>query len=179
MAPANPRQPAMEVEVMGNSWINIKTLAHNNHQRQNQVMLRDSQTGLYSEQCFNEFLTIEKKRCERSEGQELLMLANLSSFNDITERQNIAKSAMDILSDITRDTDIKGWHVEGLVIGILFTEIGNEETIAFTLRRISNKCLRRLQSQLGEEILSRIQINWLSLQSGRIHEFDNISMGSL
>jgi hypothetical protein len=164
MAPAKPRQPAMEVEVTRNSWISIKALVNNNH-RQNQVMLRDSQTSLYSEQCFHEFLTIEKKRCERSEDQKLLMLANLSSFDDIAERQNIAKSMTDILSDITRDTDIKGWHVEGLVIGILFTEIGKEKTIAFTLRRISNKCLKRLQLQLGEETLSRIQINWLSLQS--------------
>ncbi len=58
-------------------------------------MPRDSETGLYHEECFNEFLALEEKRCERSDSPVFLMLADLSAFVDMHERQKIAKSMMD------------------------------------------------------------------------------------
>ena len=86
-------------------------------------MVKDSQAGLYPEKYFNELLTLEKKRRKRSEESAFLMLADLSAFTDESERQKIAQSMMDVLSNVIRDTDVKGWHVDGLVIGIIFTEM--------------------------------------------------------
>ena len=65
----------------------------------------------------------------------------------------------DALSEITRDTDIKGWHVDGLVIGIMFTEMGKGATSPSVLKRIADKCSRHSSSHLGVESYSRIQIN--------------------
>ena len=90
MEPAQPVQSEMEVESMWISWINMKTRVQNNHQWLDQIRLRDSQTGLYNEECFNEFLALEMKRRDQSGGSTLLMLADLSAFTDISERSNIA-----------------------------------------------------------------------------------------
>ena len=122
--------------------------------------LKDSQIGLYYEEYFKELLALEKKRCEHSERPTFLMLADLSAFTEVSERQKIAKSMMDVFSKVTRDTDVKGWHVDGVVMGIMFTEIANKEsTSQLVLSRIAKKCLRRVQSRLGEERYSRIQIS--------------------
>jgi hypothetical protein len=55
------------------------------------------------------------------------MIADLSAFPDVFERQKIAKSMMDVFSEVTRDADAKGWHVEGLVVGILFAWMSRKE----------------------------------------------------
>lgn len=124
-------------------------------------MLRDNQTGLYHEKYFNELLALEKKRCERSKNPVFLMLVDLSSFADVSERRKVAKSIMEALSETTRDTDVKGWHVNGLVIGSMFTEMTCKEAVSpSTLKHITNKCLGRLGLDLGVEKFSRIQINW-------------------
>ena len=86
-------------------------------------IVKDSQTGLYPEKYFNELLTLEKKRRKRSEDPAFLMLADLSAFTDESERQKITQSMMDVFSNVIRDTDVKGWHVDGVVMGIIFTEM--------------------------------------------------------
>jgi hypothetical protein len=139
-------------------------------------MVKDSQTGLYPEKYFNEFLAFEKKRCERSEDPVFLMLADLSAFTDESKRQKIAQSMMDALSAVTRDTDVKGWHVDGLVMGIIFTEMAYQGTTSKMVQRyVASKCLWSLKSHLGEEAFSRIQIRWQQLHSEHIPEIHTVS----
>jgi hypothetical protein len=160
------------------SWLNTKTRGQKNRRELDHILLKDSETGLYNSEYFNEFLTLEKKRCERSEDPAYLMLSNLSAFTDVSERQNIAQSMMSVFSEVTRDTDIKGWHVDGSVIGIMFTEMtGKEGTSLPALRRIANKCLWLLETNLGVETFSRIQISWQSLQNGHILEIHQANKG--
>jgi hypothetical protein len=84
----------------------------------------------------------------------------------------------DALSAITRDTDVKGWLVDGLVIGIMFTEMTGKAAIStFAQRNVVNKCLGCLQSHLGAEKYSRSQISWQSVQTGCILEFRDANMG--
>ena len=78
------------------TWLNTKTRGQKNRREQGQILLKDSQTGLYNAEYFNEFLALEKKRCERSEDPAYLMLADLSAFTDVFERLNIAQSMMDV-----------------------------------------------------------------------------------
>jgi lipopolysaccharide/colanic/teichoic acid biosynthesis glycosyltransferase len=137
-----------------------KADGRNSKRRLDQIILKDSQTGLYHEEYFNELLALEKKKCERSKGPVFLMLADLSSFATLAERQNTAKSIMEGLSDATRDTDVKGWHEEGSAIGIIFTEMVGKEEAPFTPRHIAGKCSRRLASCLGADRFSRVKISW-------------------
>ena len=106
------------------------------------------------------------------------MLADLSAFADVSERQKIAKSMMEALSHAIRDTDVKGWRVDGLVIGIMFTEMAGKAAISrFAQRKVVNKCLGCLQSHLGVKTFSRIHISWQSVQTGCILEFRDVNMG--
>ena len=75
--------------------------------------------------------------------------------------QKVAKSMMEGLSGATRDTDVKGWHDEGLAIGIIFSEMTGKEAVpSFTPRDIAGKCSRCLASCLGAERFSRVKISW-------------------
>jgi len=155
-----------------------KSRRADNHGRLDQVMLKESQTGLYYEEYFKELLALERKRCKHSERPTFLILADLSAFPEVSERHNIAKSMMGVLSKVTRATDVKGWHVDGVVMGIIFTEIASkEETSQLALSCIAKKCLRRVPSRLGEERFSRIQVSWQSLYSGRILDIHKGSNG--
>jgi len=92
------------------------------------------------------------------------MLVDLSAVVDVSERQKIARLIMEVLFDVTRDTDVKGWHVYGLVIGIIFTVTACEEaTPPFVQGHVAIKCLGRLRSHFGVETFSCIQISWQSL----------------
>lgn len=169
-------QTEKDVKVRKISWINTAIGKQRNNRGQGKIELQDSLTGLYNESCFNEFLDLEKKRCKRSEDPAFLMLADLSAFTDQSERHDVAKSMMDVFCEVTRDTDVKGWHIDGLVIGILFTEVtGSEATSRVALKRIANKCLWRLKSTLGADKFSNIQITWQSLKSERILEIHKVS----
>ena len=160
------------------SWMNTKSRVQKNSRTQDQIMPRDSQTGLYNEEYFNEFLALERKKRERSEDPAFLMLADLSTFTDVSERQKIAQSMMDALSDLTRDTDVKGWHVDGVVIGIMFTEMACKEATSLMVERyVVNKCLRGLESHLGMKTFSRIQISWQPVQDRHISKIHKVSKG--
>jgi GGDEF domain-containing protein len=155
-----------------------KTEERNSHWRQDHILPRDSQTGLYQEEYFNELLALEKKRCERSKNQMFSVFFDLSAFSDVSSRQKIAKSIMDVLSDVTRDTDVKGWHVDGLVIGIIFTETdGKEATSQCAQKQVPSKCLLSLMSRLGIDSYSRIQIIWRSDRSEQTLEVDLVCAG--
>jgi GGDEF domain-containing protein len=161
------------------TWLNTKNRGQNSRHKIDKIMLRDNQTGLYRQEYFNELLAIEKKRCGRSGGPVFLMLADLSAFSDVLERQKVAKSVTDVLIDVTRDTDVKGWHVDGMVIGVIFTEISGKEAKSATVpNRVANKCLTRLQSSLGSESYSYIQISWQELHGGHIQDVHTASKGS-
>jgi hypothetical protein len=124
-------------------------------------MLRHHTTQLYHEQYFNELLALERRKCERSKVQALLMLADLSDFHDIHERLKIAKLMREVLSNVTRETDVKGWYSDNAVMGVLFTEMGGKEAaLPSTPWHIANKCLERLNSHLGPEMFSCIEITW-------------------
>ncbi len=136
-----------------------------------QIMIKDSQTGLYCKEYFNEFLALEKKRCKRSKDDGLLMLADLSDYTEEIDRQKIAQSMMHALSRVIRDTDVKGWYVDGLIIGVIFTEMTRTETTSKLAQRyVVGKCLSCLKSSLGLEAFSRIQIRWQSPYSEHIHK---------
>jgi hypothetical protein len=132
----------------------------NNYRSLDHIMPRDSQTGLHYEEYFNELLALKKKRYEQFKNHMFLMLVDLSAVSDVSDRQEVGRSIMEELSDVTRDTDVKGWHAHGLVMGIVFAEMASEEsTSPFEQKLIANRCLGRLRSHLGVERFSRIQIS--------------------
>ncbi len=99
------------------------------------------------------------------------MIADLSDFTEEIDRRKIAQSMMHALSGLIRDTDVKGWYVDGLIIGVIFTEMTRTETTSKLAKRyVVGKCLSCLKFSLGLEAFSRIQFRWQSPCSERIHK---------
>jgi hypothetical protein len=89
------------------------------------------------------------------------MLADLSGFPDSRERRKIAKLMTEVLSDATRETDIKGWHTEDQILGVLFTEMGGRQTsLSMMPGCVIDKCLERLSLHLGTEMLRCVKLTW-------------------
>ncbi len=123
--------------------------------------LRDHRTGLYHAEYFNELLTLEKRRCERSRDSVLLMCVNLKALGNVSDRHKIAAALMRIFSRVTRETDIKGWYVSDAVVGIMFTRLMEQgEKCKTTVQLIINKCSDSLRVSSDLERLSKTDITW-------------------
>jgi lipopolysaccharide/colanic/teichoic acid biosynthesis glycosyltransferase len=136
-------------------------MSGSNGRRHGAVALTDDQTGLYFEEYFNDLLSLEKKRCERSQESILLMLFDLSAFRHASEICRVAKLVTDRLSDLTRQTDIKGWYANMSVLGVIYTDVkGKGRSLAGSPQHIVNKCCASLGSCLGFEQYSQIEMTW-------------------
>lgn len=80
-----------------------------------------------SQECFAQMLHVEQKRTERSGKSLVLMLLDLGNVLATAKHSRIIEKALTALADYTRETDVKGWHKAGSVLGIIFTEIAPTE----------------------------------------------------
>jgi hypothetical protein len=86
--------------------------------------LQDGSIQAYSEEAFQYFLEIERKRSERSDRPFLLMLIDFQRNRgskpllDIVTESNL----FSILSLCLRDTDFMGWYREGRLAGAVLTQ---------------------------------------------------------
>jgi lipopolysaccharide/colanic/teichoic acid biosynthesis glycosyltransferase len=97
--------------------------------RRDNRSLRDSFTSnpLFSEDQFRIALSMERRRSERSKKPFLLMRATLSSSKSREGLRQVADRAIQLLSNSIRATDILGWHQDGKVLGVIFTELGSAD----------------------------------------------------
>ena len=96
-------------------------------------LLQQSES-LLSEEGFKAILSVERKRSERSKKPFMVMVIDIS---DLLEQQGNRRSAktrkiqiiqktIEALHTETRSIDIKGWHLTGRSIGVLFTEFATD-----------------------------------------------------
>jgi lipopolysaccharide/colanic/teichoic acid biosynthesis glycosyltransferase len=92
--------------------------------------LSGSTSELLAEKPFVKRLHVEQKRTERSGRRFILLLLDCSALMAVAKRADTAETILLALMNVTRETDIKGWYKEGLVIGVIFTEVAsaNEPT---------------------------------------------------
>jgi lipopolysaccharide/colanic/teichoic acid biosynthesis glycosyltransferase len=114
-------------------------------------MRRKSTTSLskgrvVSEIRFAEAMCLERKRSERSSRTLLLMLADFTAFLETREHGTPVHHIASELVHHVRDTDIVGWQKDGVVLGIIFTELGNasKEEVAGAIRQRMNAALQAL-----------------------------------
>ena len=123
--------------------------------------LVDRYSGLYKEPYFLEFLNLERKRSERSRRPFVLMLAELEGFEDGFERHQVVKKMCELLSVLTRDTDIKGWYSYGNVMGIIFNEIvETDKNLKRTHIHLVKKCTDALRMGLDEVEFEKLLLTW-------------------
>ena len=117
-----------------------------------------SGNGLHAKPSFDYLLYLERRRTERSRRPFLLMLLNIEDLLSRSEDSDLVKKMEDALSCCIRETDIKGWHEQEKVIGIIFTEIGTVDE--FAKEKIFLKLQDKLCDALGAEAVLRIRVSY-------------------
>jgi lipopolysaccharide/colanic/teichoic acid biosynthesis glycosyltransferase len=117
--------------------------------------LYDSDYGCYVEEYFQELLTFERRRSERSGRPFLVMTLDFTGILNVESRRESVMWAMKTLSSLTRDTDIKGWYKNSEILGVIFTEMNSLET-----ETLQKKIHLSLSARLSEEQLDDIQLSF-------------------
>jgi lipopolysaccharide/colanic/teichoic acid biosynthesis glycosyltransferase len=115
----------------------------------------DHEYNCYKEEFFLELLVFERRRSERSGRPFLVMTMDFTGIRDPESRRESVKWAVQTLSELTRDTDIKGWYKEPTVLGVIFTEMNSLET-----ESLQNKIHESLSARLSEEQLEDIRLSF-------------------
>lgn len=115
--------------------------------------------GLTSEDTFHELLCLERKRSERSRKPFLLMLLGVQSLLQNGKTGRLLQKTISAVSACTRETDLAGWQEAGMVIGVMFTELGDTERTAL-VQAIRSKVLSALEVNLGPEQAKTIEISF-------------------
>ena len=115
--------------------------------------------NLLSQQRFLEMLAYERKRSERSKRPFLLMLIEASDTHQ--DRQNGVElfQIMAALASKTRETDILGWYREQTSVGVIFTELIEDDRNAI-LGTLLSRFSATLQSDEPVNPLHRITISF-------------------
>jgi lipopolysaccharide/colanic/teichoic acid biosynthesis glycosyltransferase len=112
---------------------------------------------IFEERLFLKMLYLERKRSERSKRRFIVMLLEPGSLpKRITDEQAFGR-VLAALTHAIRETDIRGWYEEGVVFGVIFTELGAADG-----RTASKAILARINNALGE-CLAIDEINKLRL----------------
>ena len=101
-----------------------------------------------SEELFRKVLSIERKRSERSRHRFVLMLVHAGKVLQAEGGEMVLEGITKALSTFTRETDLHGWYQNGLVIGVICTEIGTGDMT-------SDPECSAFQSELRHAIQSR------------------------
>ena len=114
--------------------------------------------GILAQEPFVRMLYVERKRTERSGRGFVLMLLESAGLLRADSSEDAFDKVLAALSSSTRDTDIKGWYKDGLVIGVIFTELG----AGTDGRSVANALLTKVTEALSSALSIR-QINQISL----------------
>jgi exopolysaccharide biosynthesis polyprenyl glycosylphosphotransferase len=131
----------------------------------------DGSLMLMSEELFRKVLSLERKRSERSRQRFVLMLVHAGELLQAERGETVLGGIIRALSTSTRETDLHGWYHDGLVVGVICTEIGSAD-ITSILSALHSKVCAALRSNLDLEQMNVIQISFhvfpddLNLQSG-------------
>jgi lipopolysaccharide/colanic/teichoic acid biosynthesis glycosyltransferase len=110
------------------------------------------------QQLFMQLLCLERKRAERSGRRFVLMLLESGGVPKTGRQTETFDKIVLALSNSKRETDITGWHGDGSVIGVIFTEIGTAEGSIVDI--LSNRVNRALGNSLSVEQINEINLSF-------------------
>ena len=110
-----------------------------------------------AESVFQSMLTLERRRAERSGKPFVLMLVD--AMHEDGPAAPLLSSALKVVERNSRETDVVGWYKNGLILGVIFTEVATDskELVTETLRR---KMLSGLEMEVGPEQSTKIAISF-------------------
>jgi lipopolysaccharide/colanic/teichoic acid biosynthesis glycosyltransferase len=149
---------------MGNSFLKTPALWALGTRRvsdQKIVSTTDSsvatRTGILQEETFHSMLTLERRRAERSRKPFVLMLLDASPACDAETSEPLMSHVTSILLKSIRETDLVGWYQNGVILGVIFTEVSLEGTTPVT-EILSSKVVTALQNELSRKTTSKLVV---------------------
>lgn len=121
--------------------------------------------ALYPEPQFREELAKEQLRAERSGKALLLMLIDSEPIIGVAPKKEIVASVGEEVTNCVRETDICGKIKEGVLVGVILTEIEPEKIDAAQLA-VAAKVRKKLRALLGEEMANRVPITFSLASAG-------------
>jgi hypothetical protein len=120
----------------------------------------------YQEGAFRHFLTIERKRAERSGRSMLLLLVEFKAgrTDESLMEASVAARLFAALSGCVREIDFIGWYRSGRVAGAVLTQ-GPEAPGQDVSQQIGDRVAQTLSERLPSHIRHRIQVRILQLHS--------------
>jgi lipopolysaccharide/colanic/teichoic acid biosynthesis glycosyltransferase len=149
---------------MGNSFLKTPALWALGTRRvsdQKIVSTTDSsvatRTGILQEETFHSMLTLERRRAERSRKPFVLMLLDASPACDAETSEPLMSHVTSILLKSIRETDLVGWYQNGVILGVIFTEVSLEGTTPVT-EILSSKVVTALHNELSRKTTSKLVV---------------------
>src|SRR4029453_6892524 len=104
------------------------------------VMVTTPDKTIFDVESFTRILCFERKRTDRSQRPFLLLLLELRILlrDGQQWRRSLVKNVIQALHSCARQTDMIGWYKHNTVIGVIFTELRQEEPpIGTILERVN------------------------------------------
>jgi lipopolysaccharide/colanic/teichoic acid biosynthesis glycosyltransferase len=114
--------------------------------------------GVLEQETFHTMLTIERRRAERSRKQFVLMLFDAHALLESRPGEKLVQQIIPIISSSTRETDLIGWYKEGVILGVIFTEINVDGDNPIT-EVLHSKVVNALHEELDREIASNLIVS--------------------
>lgn len=143
----------------GRSAATTKAASSGEGRQSYQDYVKESATGLYVEEFFHEMLHHERRRKERSKERFLLLLLDFHPLQDATDCTEALKGAAQVLFDVTREIDLKGWYCHGSVIGVIFSELSGS-SVEEARNSIREKIVHKLQQTIPPQALSMLTMTF-------------------
>src|SRR5262245_66261482 len=79
---------------------------------------------LADEPLFQRLLSLERRRCERTEGYFALLLVDMERLSAVTSEAMEAIGCA--IASSMRETDITGWYRQGAIVGVILTTLNSD-----------------------------------------------------
>ena len=149
---------------MGNNYSRIAAMADpgsfRSRTRKTPFSLSSSserRTAIFEEEGFHDMLLLERRRAERSRKPFVLMLLDGAAFLGAPATESVMASVTSVILKSTRQTDLVGWYEDGIILGVIFTEVSLECGIPIT-EVLRSKIVTALGAELGGEWTSRLAV---------------------
>jgi lipopolysaccharide/colanic/teichoic acid biosynthesis glycosyltransferase len=149
---------------MGNTYLRIPALWEQGARRARSQSVMSSfasaaatRDGLLQEETFNNMLMLERRRAERSRKPFVLMLLDMGLSPDGETADLLTSGVTSVLMKSTRETDLVGWYKEGVILGVLFTEVSMEGTTPIT-EILHSKVVSALHNELTRKVTSKLVV---------------------
>jgi lipopolysaccharide/colanic/teichoic acid biosynthesis glycosyltransferase len=114
---------------------------------------------ILSQEAFLKIIALERKRSERSRKPFLLMLIDGGAPLQNGHTEPVLREVLRTLAGLIRETDAAGWYSQGVVAGVMFTEIGTNDH-AVIVPKVITHLRESLTDRLGADRVKQLQLSF-------------------